>query len=925
MRHTSKLRSIFLTGCSLGLLAACTGAEVASPGSDQPIQPVVIVGGGGGTGGFGQDNTPPGACPAGTTRNTNVNLGDNVQRAFCVISGVITGAVSLPNNSGLPYLLDGPVFIGTDGGASGTLTLAAGTRILSSDAPTGGTAAGVDLLVATRGSRLIADGTAAAPIVFTSAQDFLDDGLPNGSVSGRGQWGGIALNGFAPINDCTANPGATGGTAACTKNGEGGSGLYGGANPADNSGTLRFVRIQHAGFQFSSTNELNGLALQGVGNGTILENIQVHNNADDGIEFFGGTVNARNIVLTGNDDDNIDWTDGWIGNLQFSLVVQTGTAGDNGIEADNLTSNGNALPRSNPNVSNVTLISNNRTANSNEGIQVRAGTDGRIINTIVAGFGQGLEFNAVVGAPVPVINSVAFNGNAILGSDADDQSTFNAGANNRLNAASTLSGIIPGPNETATPAINPTTLGAFFTAANYVGAFGGSDTAANNWTSGWTVNIPGSPAPACPVGTTQQAGAIPAGRSESLICRINAPVIGNVTLTRGNLYEIDGLTFVGADRGADPAAPTIGTVQSVLTIEPGVTLFSSGRTNGQDALTVSRGNQIFANGSAAAPVVFTSREFLFTNTGDSGDWNGLTINGRAPINDCAANPGAAGGTVACVKNGEAGTGLFGGATANDNSGRLNFVRVEFAGFQFSGTNEANSVQLQGVGSGTQIDFVQALFGADDGFEWFGGTVNARHLVSVGSEDDSLDWTDGWNGRVQFALVRQASTFAANDNGIEGDNLTANNDAAPRSNPAFSNLTLFGVLGVSASEGIQVRAGTDGDIVNTVVANFTEGLEFNPGGTGPNPSVNSLRINGVTTNFSASGNTLFTAGSNNVTNAAHTLTAPAGFIMPLNPGANETSATPFNPSTLDPFFTGGQFIGAVQGPSDTWYAGWTRGL
>lgn len=929
MRVLTNLRTILLAGAAIGGLAACTDADVASPGSSNPIQPIVVPPGGGSSGVLPQNNVPGAGCPAGTVQNANVNLGDNVQRAFCVLQGAITSAVTIPASNGLPVLLNGSVTVAS----GGTLTIQPGAVLFGSDADNAAGSGSVDLLIVAQGGRIFADGTAAQPIIMTSAQDLLDDGLPNGT-GGRSQWGGIAVNGRAPINDCTINPGAVGGTAACTKNGEGGSGPFGGDQPADNSGVLRFVRIQHAGFQFSSTNELNGLALQGVGNGTVVENIQIHNNGDDGIEFFGGTVNVRNIVLTGNDDDGFDWTDGWIGNAQFILAVQTGTNGDNGIEADNLGSNGNALPRSNPTLSNFTLISNNRTSVNNEGVQVRAGTNGRLINGVVSGFGHGLEFNAVAGAPVPLINAVAFTGNAVLGTDADDQTTFDAGAANVVSAGSTLNGVLPGPTEAGVSAINPTTLGSFFTAATYAGAFGGSDTATSNWTTGWTVpgSIPGAQASACPVGTTQTAESVPAGRTEARICRIPVLIRGALRLTAGNLYELDGLTFIGDDLGADPAAPIGGALAGTLTVDAGVTVFSSGRANGQDALTVSRGSQILANGSAVAPIVFTSREHLFNNLGDSGDWNGLSINGRAPINDCTVNPGATGGTVQCEKNGEAGTGRFGGATAADNSGRLNFVRIEFAGFQFSGTNEANSLQLQGVGSGTQIDSVQTLFGADDGVEWFGGTVNARNLVVVGAEDDSLDWTDGWNGNVQFAIVVQNNAFAINDNGIEADNLGSNNNALPRSNPTLCNLTMRGVNTGAANEGIQLRAGTDGRVRNVIVTGFGDGLDVTIAGGAPTPIVSSTVFSNYTTLTSGSGAAVFATGPDNIdrgnASGASTLTTRPGVTAALVPGANElTGVTVSTCSAVGggSFFTPTTYVGAVANAADDWYVGWTRGF
>ena len=812
-------------------------------------------------------------------------------------------------------------FVGADGGATGNLTIGAGTVLFGNDAD------GVDLVVVTRGSQINANGASSSPIVFTSAQDLTDDGQPNGSA-GSGQWGGIAINGRAPINDCTVNPAAIPGSAGCEKDGEGGSGLFGGDQPNDNSGTLRYVRLQHAGFQFSSTNELNGLALQGVGDGTTIEFVQIHNNADDGIEFFGGTVDVKNVVLTGNDDDSFDWTDGWSGNAQFVLAVQTTGRGDNGIEADNRGSDPLLTPRSNPNMSNVTLIGRNN-GSGNEGVQLRAGTDATLANFVVAGFGSGVEYDPVATLSDPALSSFAVGGNASTG-DAEGIVLLNADATNQVFAADTLNGVIPGVKENAVTPTDATTLGSFFVAANYAGAFSPSETNSANWTSGWTIAVPGAAPAGCPTGTTATGEAVPAGRSESQICRINRPVTSAVTLTTGNLYELEGSTFVGVDLGPDPAAPLANGVAASLTIDPGVTIFSeggatsdplpgSGDTGPEDLLVISRGSQIFVNGSAVAPVVMTSREEVFSGSGASSNWGGIAINGRAPINDCTVNPAATPGAVDCEKDGEGGSGRFGGATVADNSGRINYLRVEFSGKQFSSTNELNGLALQGVGNGTLIDFLQIFQTADDGVEWFGGTVDAKHVIVTGQDDDGLDWTDGWNGRLQFAIVNK---LAGGDNGVEGDNRASNALLTPRSNPVWSNVTL---VGNASGEGFQVRAGTDGTFANVIVTGFAEGVDYAATPGLSDPSIDSFILTANAAQLTNDAPGIFAAGSNNAQFATSTLTTRAGASVALVPGANET-ATAVDPTSLDAaFFNPAAYIGAVRDASDSWYLGWTRGL
>ncbi|MEL6368097.1 MAG: hypothetical protein AAFQ16_09100, partial [Pseudomonadota bacterium] len=524
--------------------------------------------------------------------------------------GALTGTVNVPFSAD-PILLSGTVTVGDPAGDSGTVTFAAGQEFVSASQ-----AGIVDLLVVTRGSQLFAVGTSSSPIVFTSMQDFVDDGLPNGT-SGVGDWGGLAINGAAPLNECTVDATAAPGSAGCEQNGEGGSGIFGGDNAADDSGDFAFIRVQHAGFLFNDEDELNGIALQGVGNGTLFENIQVHLGNDDGFEWFGGTVNARNLVVTGAEDDSLDWTDGWSGNLQFALVVQN-PGDDNGIEGDN---NGNSdipmaadlTPRSNPTISNITFIGGG-TSTSGEGILLRDGTDATIANAIVTNFSQGFEFDADSTMATPTIDGsiVAGNGTDLV----DSEAIFAAGSGNVEGGGTSLDGVLPGPAELAanSGAIDPTTLDAsFFTAGQFVGAFSPTDTADNNFTTGWTIAIPGAEAPGCPTGTVEDAADAPSGfpgRSENATCVIQTPVTGDVTLTAGNLYRLDGSTFVGADAGADPENPSPTAATGTLTVEPGVTIFGNGAAGEVDLLTVSRGSQIFVNGSSAAPVILTSRADL---------------------------------------------------------------------------------------------------------------------------------------------------------------------------------------------------------------------------------------------------------------------------------------------------------------------------
>ncbi|MEO0794596.1 MAG: hypothetical protein AAFX93_05525 [Verrucomicrobiota bacterium] len=228
----------------------------------------------------------------------------------------------------------------------------------------------LSLLNIESGSRIVADGEVTKPIIFTS-----DKPLGERATS---DWGGIIINGDAPVNEPNAE-------------GEGGTGRYGGNNPNHDGGVLRYVRIEFSGRIFSEVDELNGLTLQGCGDGTILDHVQIHHPSDDGIEFFGGTVNARNLLMTGCGDDSLDWTYGYQGKLQNLVMIQLFSEADKGIEADNHTTNFDAQPRSKPTIYNATFlglaISQPDKAKQSNAILMRRGSGGLVYNTIFAGFG----------------------------------------------------------------------------------------------------------------------------------------------------------------------------------------------------------------------------------------------------------------------------------------------------------------------------------------------------------------------------------------------------------------------------------------------------------------------------------------------------------------------------------------------------------
>ena len=297
--------------------------------------------------------------------------------------------------------------------------------------------------------------------------------------------------------------------------------------------------------------------------------------------------------------------------------------------------------------------------------------------------------------------------------------------------------------------------------------------------------------------------------------------VGATTLARTNaLYNwVDGVETHGGSLAVSERwrSNMLHYIESPLYVEEGATLtvdrgtMVAASTAGQGTLIIRQGAAIDAVGAPIDPIVFTSE--LEVGDRSPGAWGGMVINGLAPTNR-GTDP---------LPEGEGDSGPYGGSDADDSSGRLSYVRLEFAGIRFSEQNELNGIAFQGVGRGTQIDHIQVHRNQDDGVEFFGGTADAKYLLMTGCHDDSLDWTDGWTGRVQyFAAVQFAND--EQDQGIEADNLEDDQDALPRSSPDIRNATFIGDAITSAplatDEGNLIRLGTQVTMNNAVIAHFT---------------------------------------------------------------------------------------------------------
>ncbi|WP_049722845.1 hypothetical protein [Gilvimarinus polysaccharolyticus] len=274
------------------------------------------------------------------------------------------------------------------------LSIEAGAKIAFS--------ASTDYVRIARGSTIVADGTADAPIIFSAVAD-LRDGV--GTESDRGLWGGVQINGNGITNKCTDEQRAAtdNNVHSCSITAEGRPASYGGNNNAENSGILRYVQIKHAGFEVVDGSELNGLTLNAVGSGTTIEYVQTYTTQDDGFEMFGGAVDLKHVVATNVGDDSIDYSEGWVGNVQFALVTQT-SGSNRCIEADN-TGGGRAddlAPFTKGRISNMTCITSNvdegegddpSSKGDAEGVLFREGAHFELYNSIVTSSASGMSSN----------------------------------------------------------------------------------------------------------------------------------------------------------------------------------------------------------------------------------------------------------------------------------------------------------------------------------------------------------------------------------------------------------------------------------------------------------------------------------------------------------------------------------------------------
>lgn len=364
---------------------------------------------------------------------------------------------------------------------------------------------------------------------------------------------------------------------------------------------------------------------------------------------------------------------------------------------------------------------------------------------------------------------------------------------------------------------------------------------------------------------------------------LDSDITENVTLETGKTYTLNGGVHVKSG--------------ATLTIQPGVTIVAQ-HDETVDYILIEQGAKIDAQGTAAQPIVMTSEKK------EAGAWGGLHICGYAHTNNGSGKS-------------EIGNAPYGGNNDADNSGTLKYIRLEYTGYAFDEEHEANGVSFYGVGNGTTVEHLQAYQGSDDGFEFFGGSVNVKYMVVTSCSDDSFDWTEGWNGKAQFLVAYQegeSSLGYACDCLMECDNNGTNNAATPVAHPTIANATLIGNGG--DAQGVRLRAGTQVELYNTIITGKGKPLtvETNETENALKDGTSKLEYVAISGELSSKQgiytNADFAQATGNLTNQEFSWTGK--YVGTLD-GEKDLSA--------DSFFTKTDYKGAVKS-GDDWTSGWT---
>jgi peroxiredoxin family protein len=737
---------------------------------------------------------------------------DSAARTLVVVTDSIRTNTTWTSNK--VYKISGLIYV-TNGA---TLTIQPGTLIQGNAAVTNSS------LVITRGSKINAVGTSSNPIVFTSSKDT--------GLRAKGDWGGIIILGKSTLNKSGGVANIEGiATSNVTEFG-------GGTNPDDNdnSGNLKYVRIEYGGYVFATDKEINGLTLGAVGRNTVIDYVQCSYINDDAFEWFGGTVNCSHLVAYKCLDDNFDTDNGFSGSVQFGLGVrdplisdQSSSSTSEGFESDNDACGTNNSPKTSAIFSNITDISGffgldsaarvaaitNTTFKFSVGARIRRNSNLKLFNSIMMDAPYGVRIDDAIntkasdGCSSPGFNFpvsanlqtgvTKYKNNIVAGNIqatypgtrvAVRDSLFNQFGNDSLR---NTTGILTSPYDTLSPDFRPATGSLALSNVNFTdAAFDGRKIIITNRSFIKEVSYRGAFAPAPSVMWTDtwtnwdpKHATYPSATDT-----VRGNITANTTWTSNKTYCLSGLVYV--QNGV------------TLTIQPGTVILGDYATP-NSSLVITKGGKLNAIGTVDSPIVFTSGKDTATRA--KGDWGGIILLGRASLNRSGGVNNIEGIATSTATE-------FGGGASpndNDNSGTLKYVRIEFGGYIFATDKEINGLTMGAVGRGTTIDYVQCSYINDDAFEWFGGTVNCSHLVAFKCLDDNFDTDNGFSGSVQFALgVRDSlisdQSSSSTSEGFESDNDACGTSNAPKTSALFSNITdISGFLGQDSANRVRLSS------------------------------------------------------------------------------------------------------------------------
>ncbi|MGB0838183.1 MAG: hypothetical protein ACPGRE_08785 [Flavobacteriaceae bacterium] len=584
-----------------------------------------------------------------------------------ILAGILEEDYTL--NANVQYDLTGAFIIADQA----SLTIPAGTQIIADDD-------GTEVYIAVlKGGKIYINGNASSPVIMSS-------------VSGEpGDWGGLTICGDAST------------TAGVDATAEVGGFIYGGTNDSDSSGNISYLQISGTGAQINSESQYNGISFYAVGSGTVVNNVAVINGADDGVEFFGGTVSVSDLYLENNDDDSIDWTEGWSGGIENAYISHSVPGFSTVFEGDK--------ENNNPTFENITAIS----TVGGTALQFKKQSGGQISGLSLSGYDIDLDMK-----------------------DGGDLS-----------------------NVVFDSSVTPVLI---------------SDTSQDEY----FYSLDGSRVPAT-VDITDFDWVNTDLNFDSNI--LQGSVTGTMTLDASISYNLTSSLIV------QPGGKLIIPAGTKITARNGGTGVY---------IAVLKGAQIEIDGTASNPVVISSQD------GEGGDWGGLTICGDAPTS-------AGENAVA-----EVGGFIYGGTNEADDSGHIRYLVIKGTGAQINSESQYNGISFYAVGNQTEVEYVSVINGADDGVEFFGGTVSVANLYLENNDDDSIDWTESWNGGVTNAYI--SHTKPGFSTVFEGDKENAN--------PSFTNIT---AISTAAGTALQFKKESGGSINGLYLEGYEVDLDMKDGG------------------------------------------------------------------------------------------------